>query len=126
MRLDRTLSIHLGRQMSRIADRGSLHRIPILMYHSIKNQVGTSHPYYETNTAPEMFIRHMEFLRANNYAAVSLEEALQFLFLGIDTANCVVITFDDGFRDFYVTAYPILREFGFVATVFLPTRSEEH
>jgi peptidoglycan/xylan/chitin deacetylase (PgdA/CDA1 family) len=121
MRLDRTLSIHLGRQISRVANRANLRGMPILMYHSIKNQVGTTHPYYETNTAPEMFTRHMEFLSGNGYSAVSLEEALQSLSAGKDAANCVVITFDDGFRDFYSVAYPILREFGFVATVFLAT-----
>lgn len=121
MRLDRSLSIHLGRQISRIADQRNLRGIPILMYHSINNHVGTTHPYYETNTTPEMFTRHMEFLNGNGYSAVGLEEALQSLSAGEDAANCVVITFDDGFRDFYSVAYPILREFGFVATVFLTT-----
>ncbi|HEY5041197.1 MAG TPA: polysaccharide deacetylase family protein [Verrucomicrobiae bacterium] len=33
----------------------------------------------------------------------------------------VVLTFDDGFRDFYTAAWPILREFGFTATMYLPT-----
>lgn len=121
MRLDRTISIHLGRQISRIADRGNLQGIPILMYHRVKNQAGTTHPYYETNTAPEVFTRHMDFLNGNGYSAVSLEEALQSLSAKEYAANRVVITFDDGSRDFYSVAYPILREFGFVATVFLAT-----
>src|SRR5664279_6551849 len=121
MRLDRSLSIHLGRQISRIADQRNLRGIPILMYHSINDHVGTTHPYYETNTAPEIFTRHMDFLSRNGYSAVSLEEALQSLSPGKDASKCVAITFDDGFRDFYSAAYPILRGFGFVATVFLAT-----
>jgi peptidoglycan/xylan/chitin deacetylase (PgdA/CDA1 family) len=96
------------------------------MYHRVTNQVGTTHPYYETTTAPEVFARHMDFLSDNGYSAVSLEEALQSLSAGENAANCVVITFDDGFRDFYLAAYPILREFGFVATVFLASGLINH
>ena len=33
----------------------------------------------------------------------------------------VVLTFDDGFRNFYTEAFPVLQEFGFTATIFLPT-----
>lgn len=120
MRLDRTLSIRLGRQLSRIANGNNFPRIPILMYHGIRNEVESTHPYYATNTAPEVFARHMLFLRDNRYTAVSLEKALQSLSRNEDT-KYVVITFDDGFRDFYSAAYPILSEFGFLATVFLAT-----
>ncbi|HDZ00151.1 MAG TPA: polysaccharide deacetylase family protein [Nitrospirae bacterium] len=35
--------------------------------------------------------------------------------------NYAVLTFDDGFRNFYTQAFPILQKYGFGATVFLPT-----
>ena len=35
--------------------------------------------------------------------------------------NLIVLTFDDGFRNFYTEAFPVLQQHGFTATVFLPT-----
>lgn len=37
------------------------------------------------------------------------------------TPRYVVLTFDDGYLDFYTHAFPILQQYGFTATVFLPT-----
>lgn len=121
MRLDRLLSIQIDRQLSRLTARRTLPAVPILMYHGINRQLSASRPYYETNTTPEIFARHMKFLGDNGYSAVSIEESLQCLLEQKPFVNRVVITFDDGFRDFHSTAYPILRQWGFASTVFLPT-----
>jgi peptidoglycan/xylan/chitin deacetylase (PgdA/CDA1 family) len=121
MRLDRILSVHLGHPISRIADRSSVGGIPILMYHGIRDGARSAHPYYETNTSPEMFAGHMEFLSRNGYSTIGLEEAVQSIADGKACAKSVVITFDDGFQDFYSGAFPILRKYDFVATVFIPT-----
>jgi peptidoglycan/xylan/chitin deacetylase (PgdA/CDA1 family) len=121
MRLDRILSVHLGHPISRIADRNSVGGIPILMYHGIRDGALSAHPYYETNTSPEMFARHMEFLSCSGYTSVGLEEAVKYSPDKKSGSKPVVITFDDGFLDFYSTAFPILRQYGFMATVFIPT-----
>ena len=106
-------------------------RIAILMYHSISKPNDTfSHPYYEVCTSPETFEMHMKFLYENNYHVISLNQALNLL-------NCsnelhkkksykpikpyVVLTFDDGFRNFYTQAVPVLQKYGFSASVFVPT-----
>jgi peptidoglycan/xylan/chitin deacetylase (PgdA/CDA1 family) len=44
-----------------------------------------------------------------------------FLFEGAPPVKGVVVTFDDGYSDFFRQAFPILNRFSFTATVFLPT-----
>ncbi|PYU09511.1 MAG: hypothetical protein DMG29_19500, partial [Acidobacteria bacterium] len=121
MRLDRAISVHLSHPVSRRLIKGRGARIPILMYHAIKEGTGTRHPYYETNTSPQVFAQQMQFLRENSYTVLSLEGALSYLQAGMTNGKCVVITFDDGNRDFFTQAYPILSKYNFAATVFLVT-----
>jgi len=121
LHIDRTISVYLCHPLARRRDEGSRPRIPILMYHSIQDENGGGHPYYETNTSPRVFAQHMNFLRENNYRVIGLEEAARILAGNGDSQKSVVITFDDGFADFYSQAFAILSEHGFTATVFVVT-----
>ena len=110
----------------RWANRGGDIVIPVLMYHSVSNDPETdAHPYFWVNTTPERFDSQMRFLKENNYDVISLSHAVEFLYGAGNKSDkhvsYVVITFDDGFRDFYLNAFPILQKYGFTATVFLPT-----
>lgn len=100
--------------------------IPILMYHSVCGEPETEkHPYFWVNTTPEIFDAQMRFLKENNYQVITLERAIEIIYgqtVKDDHSKYVVITFDDGFRDFYVNAFPILQKYGFTATVFLPIK----
>lgn len=120
-RADRLVSLYLGYPIAKVLRRDAPLRIPILMYHGIREGTGAQHPYFETNTSPVVFARHMKFLREHGYTAVSIPEGLKALESGDAGKKRVVITFDDGFRDFYTAAFPILTEYGFSATMFLPT-----
>jgi peptidoglycan/xylan/chitin deacetylase (PgdA/CDA1 family) len=93
------------------------------MYHSIsESNSGNSNPYYQTVTSPEVFAEHMKFLRENNYRVIGLGDAVKEIEGPAGgSAKCVVITFDDGFHDFYTEAFPVLNQYGFSATVYLPT-----
>jgi len=118
LRFDRLASVYLFRRLTLKPDSSSP-GIPILMYHSIQD--GTQHKgaYYETNTSPRAFESQMSYLRENHYQAVTLDHACQVLQSGAGTGKQVAITFDDGFRDFYTVAFPILEQNNFSATVFL-------
>jgi peptidoglycan/xylan/chitin deacetylase (PgdA/CDA1 family) len=120
IRLDRLLTVFAGRQFAAVPSRA--HHIPILMYHSISNDLDSDRlPYYRTVTRPQTFERHMRLLQREGYEVVSLSKAARCLRGSNDLVQPrrVVLTFDDGFRDFRTAAYPMLSEFGFTATVFL-------
>ncbi|MEY3289445.1 MAG: hypothetical protein RLZZ419_1687 [Pseudomonadota bacterium] len=122
MRVDRLLSQYLfGPLKGRF--RGGGLKIPILMYHSIAGNTDDHlHPYYRTVTTPETFAMQMAFLSRSGYRTLTLFEAVGLLQGEANhqpLGRSVVITFDDGFQDFYSAAFPVLEQFGFKATVFL-------
>ena len=69
---------------------------------------------------PENFARQMAYIKNKGYKVFSLSELAEGIKQNRDFAhNSVVITIDDGFRDNYTQAYPVLKEYGFPATIFL-------
>jgi len=120
-RADRFATLFLFHPIQRL--RPWKPRIPILMYHSVsEKEACTRHPYYRTATDPRVFGEQLKFLHDNGFQVVSLSEAVG----GGSGPRCaserpVVITFDDGFLDFYAEAFPLLCRYGYSATVFLPT-----
>jgi len=121
-RLDRFVTLHLASPLMRLASREAV-AIPILMYHSIaKKDESGIHAYYRTTTSPKAFAAQMEYLHLNGYQSCAPAQAVNLLHS--DTGKItkrVVITFDDGYRDFYQEAFPVLNRFGLTATVYLPT-----
>jgi peptidoglycan/xylan/chitin deacetylase (PgdA/CDA1 family) len=92
------------------------------MYHSIgtEDESGVA-AYYRTVTSPQRFSQQMSYLRDKGYSSISLPELRHRLVQRRELNRCVAITFDDGYRDFYENAFPILDKFRIKATVFLPT-----
>ena len=96
--------------------------VPILMYHSISdNLFGMSHPYYHINTLPEVFSEQMRWLHREGYRTIDLCEAWTGLSAGTDLSKTMVLTFDDGYRDFYTDGFDVMKQCGFSATIFLAT-----
>ncbi len=119
-RLDRFLTLYFFKHILKKQTSAGYKQIPILMYHSISDEKEKSHPYYHVNTSPAVFDAHMRYLHQNNYSVINLQD-LNKSFDTRDSSKYVVITFDDGFRDFFTNGLPILKKYNFNATVFLPT-----
>jgi len=122
LRLDRLATLYLVSPLLRLASTRE-YSVPILMYHSITDEdESKAHAYYRTTTSPAMFAEQLKHLHDNGYTTCSLAQANHQLQGGTQTASkLVVITFDDGYRDFCLNAFPLLNQYGFSATVFLPT-----
>jgi peptidoglycan/xylan/chitin deacetylase (PgdA/CDA1 family) len=121
-RIDRFLTLYFFHPLFKHR-RSTGTEIPILMYHSISQRKRNGvHPYYETTTTPEIFTKQMRFLKEKNYRVIDLMELKERFAKPVSPFhNEVVVTFDDGFSDFYNNAFPILERYEFTATVFLPT-----
>lgn len=91
--------------------------VPILCYHRFGP--GCDGPLCMSR---ETFARQMAFLADGGYHVVGLRALLDFLHYRRSLPErSVVITLDDGYRSAYDIAYPILREHGFTATLFVYT-----
>ncbi len=91
-------------------------RIPIITYHSVDGSGSV------VSTSPALFQRQMKYLSDAGYTSLPLRELVSLLKEGSNLPNKpVVLTFDDGFKNFYSHAFPVLSEYNFCATVFLVT-----
>lgn len=91
-------------------------RLRILMYHSISIA-----PTDRLAIRPELFSEQMQFLADHDFTVVSLQQACELFKRNGDLRRRIVLTFDDGYRDFLTTAAPILQEYKFTATLFVVT-----
>ena len=88
----------------------------ILVYHRVNDEKDPIFPGVPT----KIFAQQMEYL-AENYYVCSLTEIVQRLQSDDLPANSLAITFDDGYRDNFSNAFPVLKNLRLPATIFLAT-----
>ena len=91
--------------------------VPILVYHDIAPQAKG-----RMVIGVKSFDAQMRYLKSQGYRVVSLKEFLEFASLKRQLPRkSLVLSFDDGYKSFLQYAYPILKELGFTATLFVYT-----
>ncbi len=100
---------------------GPVTYVPILYYHYIRiNPNPLDRVGFSLSTPPAMFRAQMQYLANHGFHVISLHQAV----VAIKNHSAlpsrpVVLTFDDGYADFFTTAAPILQSHGFTATSFV-------
>ena len=98
-------------------------QVPIFMYHYIRiNPDPTDRLGFNLSVPPTDLAAQLAYLADQGYRGVGLEEVAGFLSGRQEEApppRSVVLSFDDGYRDNYEAAYPLLKRYGFRATIFV-------
>lgn len=91
--------------------------VPVLLYHRLGY---TSTPLY---LSPERFENQLKALKEAGYTSLSLRQYTDYMTGATDDLpeKPLLITFDDGNADNYDIAFPLLKQYGFTATFFVPT-----
>jgi peptidoglycan/xylan/chitin deacetylase (PgdA/CDA1 family)/glycosyltransferase involved in cell wall biosynthesis len=102
-----------------IALKKNINEIPVLMYHRVNDgkPAGTKHGIYVTR---KEFERQLGFLRRRGFTTLTLAD-MKNIQEGerVIPGRPIILTFDDGYEDNYVNAFPLLKEYSFSAVIFL-------
>lgn len=95
-------------------------RVPVLMYHEVADSSATDSPLA---VSPNVFADHVSYLHDAGFSTITAGKLAAILSGGAGDLpeRPVVLTFDDGYGDFYAQALPLLKRYGFNATLFQTT-----
>ncbi len=103
--------------------------MPILTFHHI-GTIPADTPKAERGNwiTPDLFRAQLQWLMWHNYKPLQLNDLVKSLDnddMSLLPKRWMILTFDDGWRDNYLNALPILKELGLSATLFIVTRKIE-
>ena len=90
--------------------------VPIFYYHSISDDL--THPWSFLSLPTRVFEKQLRYLKDNGFKTLTVSELYSAKKSGIPDKT-VVLTFDDGYLDNWVFAYPLLKKYGLKATIFV-------
>jgi peptidoglycan/xylan/chitin deacetylase (PgdA/CDA1 family) len=94
--------------------RRNKNEILILLYHRLNDSVKK-----ELSVKRENFIWQMNYLKRKRYRIISMDEAYHRMLNEQYDGRYLVLTFDDGYEDFYCNTFPILKENMFPALLYI-------
>lgn len=96
-------------------------RVPILMYHYIRvNPIETDTLGFSLSVTPNDFDSQMKYLADNGYTTLSVNDLINALnSKSALPTKPIIITFDDGYEDYYTDAFPILKKYNLKSEIYI-------
>lgn len=108
------------------------YKVPVLMFHYVRTVDKTKDPLgYDLSIEPTSFEHILKYLVEKHYNSVHAADLVAAHDALINNSpnplpeNPIVITFDDGYEDFYTTALPLLKKYGFTASTAIITHKHD-
>jgi peptidoglycan/xylan/chitin deacetylase (PgdA/CDA1 family) len=93
--------------------------IPVFAYHRFGDN-----RFPSTNISTDVFEAQLKFLKENNYNVLTFGDAIALWQSGEPLpAKATILTIDDGYLSFYTHGWPLLKKYGFPATIFIQTET---
>jgi hypothetical protein len=93
--------------------------VPMIYYHSIAN-LNDSWQFRHLSCPVSIFESHLKALRWAHFQTISLQMLYRYMAEGKEIPKqSVVLTFDDGYLDNWVFAYPLLKKYGYQGSIFV-------
>lgn len=116
-------------ELAKEAKIAAADEVPVLTYHHIVAEEDLKDRHYKedgslVNTVVVLkeFEKQMKWLNENDYFTLTLDEFQQYIEGQTPVPkNSVLITFDDGYKNNYIEAYPVLKQYGYTAVEFVIT-----
>lgn len=100
------------------------YNVPILMYHYIRNAENESALGKNLSVSPASFSDQLKWLKENNYESIKVSDLTDPELKAIskiifEKKKPIILTFDDGYEDAYITALPIMQKYEFTGTFYI-------
>ncbi len=99
--------------------------VPIFVYHSVRPYMeGESKEQDAFDVTPELLKQELTYLQENHYTEITFDALADYFARGTSLPEKpVILSFDDGWQNQYLYAFPLLKEFNATSTFFIFTNS---
>ena len=108
--------ISLGKMSSPVSGGGTeSYEVPVIMYHAVMENPSRSGKYVIT---PELLRKDIEYILTEGYTPVFISDLINYVYSDSPLPEKpIVLTFDDGYYNNYLYAYPITKEYNVKAVI---------